>query len=114
MFVNSDYLNYDNVVEYSDNYVCLAKTSGVSADWQNPVTIDVVYQYFYPSTLTIEGERRFTSSQDFDYIDVTDNFWERADCPIIFIAGFILTFFLILILNGFTKIGKKGGIFFGQ
>lgn len=110
LFVNEGYENYDNVVEFSDNYVCLAKTSSVSADWQNPTTIDVIYQYFYPSTLTIESERTFSSSQEFDYIEVTTNTWERADCPSIITAGLLLTVLVCKVINMVTEFVEKGGI----
>lgn len=114
MFVNSDYLDFDNIVEISDNYVCLSKRSSVTADWQNPTTIDVIYQYSYPSILTIESERTFNSSQNFYPADVTDDFFERSDAPIIIVCELIVIFFILFVLNALTRFVRKGGVFFGS
>lgn len=114
MFVNSDFLNYDNIVEVGDNYVCLAKTSSVSADWQNPRTIDVIYQYFTPSILTIETTKTFNSSQIFESIETSDDFFDRPDCPQIICCELAVIFFVLFILNGLTRFVKKGGVFFGS
>lgn len=114
MFVNSEYLNYDNIVEIGDNFVCLTKVSSVSADWQNPSTIDVIYQYNFPSILTIETERTFNSSQYFPSVETSDNFFDRPDCPQIISCELAVIFFILFVLNGLTRFVKKGGIFFGQ
>lgn len=114
MFVNSEYLNYDNIVELGDNYVCLTRSSSVDADWQNPKTINVVYQYITPSVLSIESTRTFTSSQTFESIETSDYFFDRADCPQIICCELAVIFFIIFILNGLTRFVKKGGVFFGS
>lgn len=114
MFVNSDYLNYDNIVEISDNYVCLTRSNSVNGDWQNPVTIDVVYQYLTPSFLCIESERTFTNSVDFKPIETTDNYWQRADALEIIIVQFFIIFFILFIFNSLTRFVRKGGVVFGS
>ena len=114
MFVNSDYLDYEYIIEASDNYICLAKRSSVSADWQNPVTIDVIYQYVSPSIMTVEAERTFNSSQTFSRVDVSDNFFERADCPQIIVCELLVIFFILFVLNALTRFVRKGGVFFGS
>lgn len=114
MFVNEGYERYTYLVEASDNYVVLARQSSVSADWQNPETINVIHQYIKPSTLTLEGTRTFTSSQSFTDIDCSDDYWERGDVSEILCCSFMMLFFLLFLLNGLTRIARKGGIFFGS
>lgn len=114
MFVNSDYLDYKYIVDVSDNYVCLAKRSFVSADWQNPTTIDVIYQYICPSIMTVEAKRTFSDSQQFSLADVSDNFFERADCPQIITCELAVIFFILFVLNALTRFVRKGGVFFGS
>lgn len=114
MFVNSDYLNYDNIVEVGENYICLSKVNSVSADWQNPKTIDIIYQYISPSILTIESSRTFSSSQIFENVEVSDNFFDRADSPQIIMCELAVIFFILFILNALTRFVRKGGVFFGS
>lgn len=114
MFVNSDYLDYKYIVDVSDNYVCLAKRSSVSADWQNPTTIDVIYQYISPSIMTVEAKRTFSDYQQFSLADVSDNFFERADCPQIITCELAVIFFILFVLNALTRFVRKGGVFFGS
>lgn len=114
IFVNEGYESYDNLVEIGDNYVVLSNRGSVNGTWQEPDEINVIYQYFKPSTQTIRTTRTFTDSRSFESIDITDDFYYRGDCCEIMTIGIIMTFFFIFILNGLTRIGKKGGIFFGQ
>lgn len=114
MFVNNDYLDYKYIVDVSDNYVCLAKRSSVSADWQHPITIDVIYQYLNPSIITLESSKTFSSSQQFSLVDVSDNFFERADCPQIITCELLVIFFIMFVLNALTRFVRKGGVFFGS
>lgn len=114
IFVNKGYNKYKYVVEVKDNYIVLTNQRTVTADWQNPEQINVIYQYFYPSTQTIENTRNYTSNNTFTEIETTNDFYYRADAPTIMTIGMIMTFFFIFILNAMTRIGKKGGIFFGQ
>lgn len=114
MFVNENYERYSYLVETSDNYIVLARQSSVSADWQNPETIDVVYQYIKPSTYCFEDTRTFTNSRSFVYVNTSSDFWERADVPEILCCSFMMFFFLLFLLNGLTRIARKGGIFFGS
>ena len=71
MFVNSDYLDYKYLVSVSDNYVVLTDQHTVNGSWQDPEQIDIIYQFFEPSTLTIESTRSFSSQNTFDQISVT-------------------------------------------
>ena len=112
MFVNENYDNYKYLVDVSDNYVILTNQSSVYGEWQHPETYDVIYQYFNPSTLVIEETRTTTSSQNFDRIDVTSDFWSRPDSHQIFSTGMIITFFAIFILNLLTRLIRKGRCFF--
>lgn len=114
MFVNSDYLDYKYIVDVSDNYVCLSKRSSVSADWQHPTTIDVIYQYFNPSIITLESSMTFSSSQQFSLADVSDNFFDRADCPQLIVCELSVIFFILFVLNALTRFVRKGGVFFGS
>lgn len=114
LFVNEGYERYKYVVDESDNYVVLTNQRTVTADWQNPEEIEVIYQYIKPSILTIEDTRTYTSNTVFEEIETTDDLWYRGDCPEIQMCMIIMCMFLIWIFNALTKIGKKGGIFFGQ
>lgn len=114
MFVNSDYLNYDNVVDISDNYVILTNSRSVNGEWQHPDTINIIYQYLKPSFLTIEDKMTFTTSKTFEPIDVSDNFWERADALNIIVVQFFIIFFILFIFNSLTRFVRKGGVIFGS
>lgn len=110
IYVNDNYKNYKYLVEVSDNYVCLSDTRSVSADWQNPETIDVIYQYLSPSTYVIEGTKTYTSEKSFDIIETRQGFWDRADSSNIFYCGLVMTFFAVFIINQLTRIVKRGGL----
>lgn len=114
MFVNSDYLDYKYLVSASDNYVVLSNQHSANGTWQDPDEIDVIYQYFYPSTLTIESTRSVSNYSYYEQVNVTDDYWERADCPIITCAGFMNLAFILFIINATTRLVRKGGILFGK
>lgn len=114
MFINQNYKNYKYVVGISDNYLILARQSSVNASYNNPVTIDVVYQYLNPSFLTVEATRTFTTFTNFSQIESSQSFFARADSMDIIKSQFLIIFFVIFIINGLTRFVKKGGIFFGQ
>lgn len=114
MFVNENYKNYKYVVGISDNYLILANRSSVTASWDNPKTIDVVYQYLNPSFLTVEATRQFTTTTYFSEVDTSQSFFARADCLDLVKAQMIVIFFVIFVLNGLTRFVKKGGVFFGS
>lgn len=113
MFVNEEYSNYKYVVGISDNYLILAKQSQVNADWNNPKTIDVVYQYLNPSFLTVEATRTFTTTTAFSEIDTSQSFFARSDSLDLIKVQVILIFMILFFLNGLTKFVHKGGVFFG-
>lgn len=114
MFVNEDYSNYKYVVGISDNYLILAKQSSVNASWDNPRTIDVVYQYLNPSFLTVEATRTFTTITTFSEIETSQSFFARADSLDLIKVQVILIFMILFFLNGLTKFVHKGGVFFGS
>lgn len=114
MFINDNYKNYKYVVGISDNYLILTKQSQVSASWDNPRTIDVVYQYLNPSFLTIEATRTFTTTTVFSEIDTSQSFYARADCLDIIKVQFLVIFFVVFIFNAMTRFVRKGGVIFGS
>lgn len=114
MFVNENYKNYKYVVGISDNYLILANRSSVTASWDNPKTIDVVYQYLNPSFLTVEATRQFTTTTYFSEVDTSQSFFARADSLDLIKVQMIVIFFVIFVLNGLTRFVKKGGVFFGS
>lgn len=115
MFVNEDYLNFKYVVSVSDNYIVLTNQRSVSADWQNPQSIDVIYQYLKPSFLVIEGERTFNNSQTFEQISVTDNDFYRADyCDILTSAMLFISVVVFTVINSISRLVHKGGLINGQ
>ena len=111
MFVNEDYANYKYLVSVSDNYVVLTNRHSVNADWQRPVTIDIIYQYFDPSYITIESERNITSQIVYSEVDISSDFWDRPDCPKLIVAIFCVSILLIKIVNSITEFVQKGGLF---
>lgn len=114
MFVNENYSQYKYVVGISDNYLILSKQSSVSADWNNPTTIDVVYQYLNPSFLTVEATRTFTTTTTFSEIDASNSFFARADSLDLIKVQVILIFMILFFINGLTRFVRKGGVFFGN
>lgn len=110
MFVNEDYLNYKYLVSVSDNYVVLTNRSSISADWQNPKEYNVIYQYFNPSYLTLEATRTTSQSLSFNQIDVSNSFWDRADCHFILLSVFILVLLIMFVVNQVTEFITKGGL----
>lgn len=114
IFVNDDYLDFKYLVSVSDNYFILTNQRSASGTWQEPETIDVIYQYIKPSIYTIESTQSITSSRTFTPIEITNNIENRADFNDIINSYFIILFFFLFLLNGFTRFAKKGGIFFGS
>lgn len=115
MFVNEDYISYKYVVGVSDNYVVLTNRSSVSGSWDNPQTLDIIYQYLKPSYLTIEGERTFNNSQTFERIDVSSNNIERADFTDIFTSCMLFIAVIVFTcINCVTKLVHRGGALYGN
>lgn len=113
MFVNEEYSNYKYVVGISDNYLILAKQREVNASWDNPKTIDVVYQYLNPSFLSVPATRTFSSATSFSEIETSQSFFARSDSLDLIKVQVILIFMILFFLNGLTKFVHKGGVFFG-
>lgn len=115
MFVNEEYSNYKYVVAVSDNYVVLSNKKNISATWDNPSTIDVVYQYFKPSFVSIPGTRSFNTSQTFEQIEVSSNFVDRADfCDIFTCCMLFICVIVFTVINCITKLVHRGGALYGQ
>lgn len=114
MFVNEQYKDYKYVVGISDNYLILANQSSVNASWDNPKTIDVVYQYLEPSFLSVEATRTFNTTTVFSDIETSQSFFARADSLDLIKVQVILIFMILFFLNGLTKFVHKGGVFFGN
>lgn len=111
MYVPEDYSNYHYIVSYGDNYVVLYNHSSASGTWDNPTNLSCIIQYFIPSTITLPYTVSISNSRQFTSINVSDDFYERADAPELTIAIMIAIFFLCFIVNGVTKLVVKGGIF---
>lgn len=110
MFVNEEYKNYKYLVSASDNYVILTNRRVVNADWNNPVTYDVVYQYFDPSYINIEATRTTSSSITFPEVEISQDFWDRPDCSELCTAIFIIVLLLITVINSITEFVQRGGL----
>lgn len=113
MYVPENYSNYKYLVSYSDNFVVLTNRSSVTADFQSPANIPVLIQYHSPSTFYITNTQTFNTSRQFTLVSVSSSFYDRADCPQIICSSFCVGLFIIFIINGLTRLVKKGGIFFG-
>lgn len=114
MFLNSDYSNYKYLVECSDNYIVLTNQISVQGEWQNPDTIDIIYQYLEPSFLVIEDTKTYTSSEYFTEVETSDSFYARADCLNLIQIQFIIMFFILFLFNALTRFVRKGGVIFGS
>lgn len=114
MFVNEGYENYKYLVKASDNYIILSNDNYASGTWENPDSINIIYQYIKPSILTIEGQMEFTNEETFERVETTSNYWDRGDACELTIAGLGILFFILFIINALTRFVRKGGIFFGQ
>lgn len=114
IYVPEDYDNYRYLVSFGDNYVVLTNRRSVSASYTEPVSISTFTQFLYPSTYSFSGSTSITSNRTFTEIDVGSSFYDRADCPLIFLCIFVALFFSIFILNGLTRFVRKGGLFFGS
>lgn len=113
IFVNEDYSNFKYLVSASDNYFILTNQRSATGTWQEPETIDIIYQYIKPSIYTIESTKSITDTRTFQQVEITSNIENRADFNDILNSYFIILFFFLFLLNGFTRFAKKGGIFFG-
>lgn len=113
IYIDSDNTNYKYLVSASDNYVVLSRSSSIDGTWDNPDTINVLYQYFTPSVYSIKTTYTSTSSRSFS--DVSSQFatsiYDRSDFPILFVCNFLTLFLFGFILNQLTKLVKKGGVF---
>lgn len=111
MYINSDIPSgYKYIYEVGSNYVALTDVSSVESGDQ----LDCYYQYLEPSWLFVHANTVAGSDMRLAQIqDVSTSDYSRADFPQIFVAGMVLFFFILYIMNGVTKLVHKGGIFFG-
>ena len=115
MFINEQYDSYKYVVSVSDNYVILTNRKNVDGSWENPQTIDVIYQYLKPSFLCIEGELTVTSPHTYTQVNLSTSDFSRADfCDILTSSMLFLSVVIFTILNSITRLIKKGGLINGQ
>lgn len=114
MFVNEGYEDFCYLVSVNDNFVVLTDVPSVTAGIDSPRSIDIIYQYLNPSTITIESTTTYRSSQDFTEVDVDSSFYSRSDCPSIINCSLLLIFTALFLFNGVTRFIKKGGIVFGS
>lgn len=113
-YVNEGYENYKYLVDLSDNYVVLTNKHSISADYQNPKTISVITQYFYPSTSIVEDTRTYSRSYEFEEVQTSQDFFDRPDCLFIINTQIYIFFLLLFFFNAFTRLVRKGGVFFGS
>lgn len=114
IYVPNDYSNYKYLVTYSDNYVVLTNVHSVTADWSNPRTINTIIQYFTPSISTIESSTTISTQRTFEQVEITDDFWSRADCNQVVYTQFLYILTFVFLVNAMSRLFKKGGMFFGS
>lgn len=114
MYVDSNHLEYKYLVSSSDNYIVLTNTRSVNGTWDNPSEIDTYIQYINPSIYGFESYSTYTSTRIFPEIEVTDNFYARADSLDIIKVQIMFLFTILFYFNALTRLFKKGGAFFGS
>lgn len=114
IYTQSQYKNYKYLVEVSDNYVVLTDSHYANGDWQNPDTIDIIYQFINEPLTVIEAERDITTTRTFQQVDISHNFFDSPKYPQYSTNIIIVVMFILYIINPITKMVKKGGIFFGS
>lgn len=111
MFVNEKYQDYKYLVEVGDNYVVLTNRRNVYADYDNPATYRTIIQYLYPSYITFETTNTTYKDVTFEEIEVSNNYWDRADVPFLFSTSAIVVFLICIVINTITEFIQKGGLF---
>lgn len=138
MFHNNDIPEgYNKIAEISDNYVVWTNESKL----ESGRNYTVYYEYLQPSWLVVPIDNyqiksgteytyvaHYNNSGMYSYLDyydvdyslttmspdsdiLTDNDFDRADMPLIFICQFILVFCFVWIINQLSKLIHKGGAF---
>lgn len=118
LYVNSNFIDskYKYLVDYGDNYVLLSKDSYINGSSGDPDTVNCYIQYFSPSfqcfpvTYSSEEYHRFNDISSY----ITDDYHYMQDFPITLILSLLVLFCLVIIFNGFTRIVRKYGLFFGS
>ena len=113
IFVKDKYKEYKYLIKASDNYVILTNQNRAGGNNEYE-TIDVIYQYIIPSELVIEGEKQVWSETQYQKIETSQNYWDRADVCEIHITAMSITLLALFIINIVTKLVCKGGLVFGR
>lgn len=114
MFISEDVpSSYKYLYEIGDNYIALTNSSHAVGSYMQPDEISVYYQYFVPSFQVLKTSRDVYSEVYYDNVSsqFSDNFFDRADAPVIFICQFIVCVWFVWLLNQLSKLVHKGGIF---
>lgn len=112
-YLPTEYHDYIYLCDISDNYVALTKNHHIYGESGDLATINCIYQYFTPSIYTIEGTYSSYETETFSDVSsqFSDDIFDRADFPIIFVCNFLTCVIFVFIINQLTKIVKKGGVF---
>lgn len=113
IYVDENYDNYKYLVEVSNNYIVLTnqRTAGYenSYDYEE---IDIIYQFFEPSTMIIEDTKNVRGYTEYTEIENrTSEFWERPDISNISIVVALIVVLTLFIINSITKFVIRGGLF---
>lgn len=111
IYVNEDYENYKYLVSIADNYIVLTnqKSAGYESGYDYE-EIDIIYQYFYPSSCTIQSSKNVRSYTEYQKIDISTDFFDRADCSFILLSVFFILMLAIKVINMVTEFVERGGI----
>ena len=112
VYLPSNFNNYKYLVSYSDNYLVLSDSSFIAGDFNYPDEVDILIAYM-DSPQYIETTYTSYSSRFFDNISsqISNDFSVSTFYPNYVIIGFIYIIFTLFIINQFTKLFKKGGVF---
>lgn len=95
---------------YGSNYIDLYNTINLQGTLDYYRVYMYENQFAYEKRTTTYNQYYYTTAQN---IDVTDNYLYRRDFPHILTSVFIFSIFFIFLLNIFTSIFKRGGVFGG-
>ena len=113
LYVKDGYEDYQYIVSQSDNYIILTNQATAGGE-DRYETIDIIYQYLKPSELVIEGEKQVWNYTEYQKIETTQNYWERADIHDIHITAMSIVILTLSIVNIVTKLVCRGGLVYGR
>lgn len=128
---------YNKLAEISDNYLVWVRESSLSSGvsynayvqllqpsfglfFTNDYKISNGTDYTLDANYVTSGMYNYLDSYDVSYtrstlaIDsdyLSDNDYDRADMPLIFVCQFIVCLFVVWVLNQLSKLVHKGGVF---